>query len=309
MSSLLDICSTNSLYTPENPYPISQHVLEKCLEGKGFDHKNRYTPAESEILRHDINQMFKHVLADSPPKDRTAVITAGAPGVGKATLLHEEMQLSSLCGHSIAFVSTEYCLNKLTGYNHDIDQDPTHAGRVKALNKWQSAAYVAAQLILAHLIKENYGFYFGSSSAHPETTAFFEYLKKQGYKIRVIHLVAADEVREASIREKNQFMVATTQLENAVEASDILHRVHDTFMKFADTIEFYHRELGRNAVLAAKWMRNEPHAVKKGTLEIIDTHHYACIRNIHNTAVHALRFNDLEWEKIVEEHSKITSPH
>jgi hypothetical protein len=81
-------------------------------------------------------------------------------------------------------------------------------------------------------------------------------------------------------------------------------RINDTFLKYADEIEFYYRDgVKLEAILAAKWLRNEDDK-HLGTLQIIVPDQYEKIKTIHNEAAKALIRPDLYWESSVEQSSQ-----
>ena len=83
-------------------------------------------------------------------------------------------------------------------------------------------------------------------------------------------------------------------------------RINDTFLKYADEIEFYHRDdVNENAILAARWLRNENNEKFLGTLQIIEPDQYKKIKAIHNEAAKTLLRPDLLWEKTVEHCSQM----
>lgn len=83
-------------------------------------------------------------------------------------------------------------------------------------------------------------------------------------------------------------------------------RINDTFLKYADEIEFYYRDgVNQDAELAARWFRNEDFSKFAGTLQILNLDLYDKIKSIHNKAVRFLQKDELLWEKTVEANSKI----
>jgi hypothetical protein len=176
-------------------------------------------------------------------------------------------------------------------------------------NKWRPGSNAATHLILGTLIREKQAFYFGTTSSGPATNKFFEFLKKQGYQIRVLHITAPDDVRWESVKERDKTFVQTTEQDIKDKGLLITQRINDTFLAFADRIEFYYRgAVKEDAVLAATWERNSDPQGAPGTLKIISPAHYQQIKTIHNTTAEVLKRPDLSWEVSVEKSSNVAPP-
>ena len=68
------------------------------------------------------------------------------------------------------------------------------------------------------------------------TYKFFEFLKEQGYRIRIIHVSASDDVRWGSIQERDQSFVQTTEEDVRMKGLMVPQRITDTFLTHADEI-------------------------------------------------------------------------
>jgi len=180
------------------------------------------------------------------------------------------------------------------------------AARQNAYNKWRPGSNAATHLILGNLIREKCAFYFGSTSSGPATGKFFEFLKTQGYTIMVIHVSAPDDVRWGSIQERDKTFVQTTEQDVKEKGLLLPQRINDTFLKYADEIEFYYRgDVKQDAVLAARWLKNEDVSEFAGTLQILEPKQYEQIKSVHNAAVDILKKPELLWEEAVESKAKI----
>ena len=84
-------------------------------------------------------------------------------------------------------------------------------------------------------------------------------------------------------------------------------QVEHLLQKYADEIEFYYRDgIKQDAVLAAKWLRNEKNQEHLGTsLQVVAPEQYERIKAIHNEAAKALTREDLYWESTVEKSSQM----
>jgi hypothetical protein len=300
MANSLDVLNTDQIYTDTYQYSLPKNVLESFLSGKAFDHHQPYTEEESARLEADIRTIFQTVLSFHPVKENLAVITAGAPGAGKTIKLQQDLKEKSDGDKNYAYICPDdVCLKQqeLT-YKADIDHsDNSKETRQALYNKWRPGSNAATHLILANLIREKYAFYFGTTSTGPATCKFFDFLKKQGYQIRLLHITAPDDVRWGSIQERDKTFIQTTEEDVREKGLLLPQRINDTVLAYADEIEFYYRDaVNEDAKLAATWIRKEPEA----ELKIQDESLYGKIKEIHNAAIEKLNRPDLQWELTVE---------
>ena len=304
-----DICNMDRIYNNNYQYSLPQKVLESFLSGNAFDHHGPYTSEESERLRKDINDLYRSILVAEPVRQNLAVITAGAPGAGKTIKLRQDLEANAREGRNYAYICPDdVCLkNQTRTYVADIEtSDGSMEARQNAYNKWRPGSNAATHLILGNLIREGYAFYFGSTSSGPVTHKSFEFLKTQGYTIKLIHVSAPDDVRWGSVQERDKNFVQTTEQDVMEKGLLLPQRINDTFLKYADEIEFYYRgDVNQDAVLAARWLRNEKGSEPVGTLEVVKPKEYEQIKAVHNAAVGILNKPELVWEEAVESKSKI----
>lgn len=181
----------------------------------------------------------------------------------------------------------DVCLKGQTRtYVTDIEAgNDSHNVRESAYTKWRSGSNAATHLLLANLIREKYGFFFGATCSSSMTYKFFEFLKEQGYRIKILHVSANDKVRWGSIQERDKTFVQTTEEDVCEKGLMVPQRINDTFLKFSDEIEFYYRDgVSQGATLAAQWIKNEDTSKSAGTLRIIDPEAYEGVKAVHNTA-------------------------
>jgi hypothetical protein len=154
------------------------------------------------------------------------------------------------------------------------------------------------------LIRDGFAFHYGTTATGAATGKFFAFLKAHGYQIRVIHVTAPDDVRWASIEERDKTFVQTTESDTRDKGDLLPQRITDTYLTFADEIEFCYRDgVKEDAILAAKWTRNP--GAEKGTLEVLDVNRYDKIKTIHNAVAERLGRPDLNWKTAVEETSEV----
>lgn len=298
-----DVCNLDLLYTANYQYSLPRKDLESFLKGTAFNNPP-YTQEESKKLQDDINALYQRILLENPVKEKIAIITAGAPGAGKTTKLRQYLADQALEGKKYAYVCPDdVCLkNQTKTYLADIENgDQSAVARQNAYQKWRPGSNAATHAILGNLIREEYAFAFGTTSTSPFTGKSLEFYKNLGYNIKLIHVSAPDQVRWDSIKERDKTFIQTTEKDVKEKGQLLPQRINDTFLKYADEIEFYCREsVDQDAVLAARWIRKQDDQKPYGTLEIIAPSQYENIKTIHNKAVDALSRPDLRWENTVE---------
>ncbi len=314
-----DVCDLNEIYCQEFKYSLPRPVLESFLDGKAFDHKESYTAEEKECLANDIRSIYDSLnfgssgrLGDPP----LAVITAGAPGAGKTVLMLHDLQM---CHRKAAYVDPDdVSLKKMkTTYQAEL-RDKTAAlnGKIvdpeerisaerrlrqELYDKWRPASNGIHHILAAHVIRSKSDFYFGSCLSSPASAFFLRFLKEQGYRIKLLHLMAPDSVRWGSVKERDKVFVQTTEQDIVEKGFLVPQRILDTYLKFADEIEFYYRgDVKESAVLAAVWTRE-----RQPRLTVLHREAYESIKKIHNAVCEILNRSDLLWESAVEKNCSI----
>lgn len=304
-----DVCDFNNIYNDDYKYSLPENILRNYLSGKAFDHTTLYTDVELNLLCQDIRNIFHNIMSESPMHEKTAIITAGAPGAGKTIKLQQHRAANKTDHRVYAYICPDdVCLkNQKETYLAEIESgDQSPKARKAAYDRWRPGSNAATHLILANLIREGNAFYYGTTSTAPQTGIFFDFLKKQGYQIRLIHVSAPDDVRWESIQERDKTFIQTTEEDVKKKGELLPERINDTFLKYADVIEFYFREgLQQDAVLSAIWERSKNDSKKLGTLQILNSNFYEEIKSIHNKAATRLNRRELYWEEAVEEQSEV----
>ncbi len=284
-----DVCYLDTIYNSYYEYSLPRNILESFQSGKAFDHKEFYTLEEKQTLIDDTKQLWQININRNPANEKIAIITAGAPGAGKTTLLNriiEKKPIAYAC-------PDDTCLKTLTIYKDTLAK----SGQIPAYNKARPASNFAAHVQIANFIREGFTFAFGTTSSSPQTSKFFDFLKKQGYTIRLIHVSAPDKVRVESIQKRDQTFVQTTEEDIKNKGVDVPQRINDTYLKFADQIEFYYRDAAdQPANLAATWTRGE----KAPILNVIDSTLYEGVKAVQNQTATQLNRPELNWETAIE---------
>ena len=298
-----DICNLKEIYNREFTYFFPKEIIEGFLSGKAFDNLKKYTSDEAKNLNDDINELFQAMMNFNPISNNLAVISAGSPGAGKTTLLRQKLEAAAKDGSNFAYVCPDdVCLKgqKRTYVTNVEGSDKSLESRKEAYTKWRPASNAAAHLLLANLIKDKFAFYFGTTCSSPMTYKLFEFLQKKKYKIKVVHVNASDDVRWDSIKKRDKSFVQTTEIDIREKGEMVSMRINDTFLKYADEIEFYYRfSVDSDAILAATWVKAHDEG-STAKLTVLNREAYESVKAVHNAAVEALKKPDLKWEETVE---------
>ena len=285
-----DVCDLDQIYSEQFSYSLPRPIMESFLNGKSFDNPTFYSEEELTALKDDIRDLYQEILSKSPIKEKIAILTAGAPGSGKTTLMKQWLKREP---RPFAYI----CPDDVALPNQKRTFAVSNLPAEEAYNKWRPGSNAVAHLILANLIRDQRAFYFGTTSTGAGTPKFFEFLKKQGYRIVLLHLTAPDEVRWEAVR--NHELLHTTREDVYEKGLLFPQRISDCYLKWADEIHFYYRDKFENdAVDTAFWSR------ECTELQIFNPEDYASIKSIHNTMCDQLNRKNLRWENTVENYSK-----
>lgn len=127
--------------------------------------------------------------------------------------------------------------------------------RKAAYDTWRPASNFLTHIHIADYVAKGSSFIFGTTSSSEQMASTFEYFKDKGYDIRLIHVSAPDEVRVASIKLRDKEFVQTTDEDIREKGNLVPERINDTYMRYADAIEFHYRDKAEgDAVHAATWI-------------------------------------------------------
>ena len=122
----------------------------------------------------------------------------------------------------------------------------------------------------------------------------FQWLKDRGYEIRLIHVSAPDKVRWESIQQRDKTFVQTTETDVKEKGMLVPQRINDTYLAFADCIDFYFRsEADQDAILAATWTRSDKE------IEVKNKEAFESIKALHDGICQSLGQDELCWENSV----------
>lgn len=272
---MLDLYHFQHVYNSSFNFTIEQSSIESWLKGEGFDNDEPYSITDQENLKRDLNdlsqeviplELLKHQRSKEQSKciPKLFLVTAGAPGAGKTKLLYAQLQKRHQLGEMYCYVCPdEVCLKRMrrtynsmrSFLNHTAPEDAMMIAK-RCYNKWRPASNAAAQLILAHLLQGRYPIAFGSTSTSNWTGRTFSFVKSLGYNLEILFVSAPPQVRQDSVRERSQRFSHCSELDLYEKEHLLNARILDSYLPYADTINFYWREhLHQEAMLVARWRR------------------------------------------------------
>lgn len=298
-----DVCNLSEIYTTTYQYFLPSDILIKFFNGTAFQGAP-YSNEELENLCTDINELYQNILATKPPrKGGTAIISAGAPGSGKTTKLREELAWNHKGDRYHAIICPEdICLpNMKRTYKKDLGENTSQAHLKKTYDKWISGAHAAAHFILAFLIKNNYDFFYGTSLSYPMTANLLKFIKLNGYSIRIIYVVAPNQLCFDSIVERKKPPYDISLEEIKKKAAYCALKIVDTYFQYASEVDFCCRENARSkTIVGAVWKTKKDYDDNMNRLYIFNTFAYEKIKELHNSAISKYESVELMWENSIE---------
>lgn len=291
MDAGFDLYNLDSIYNSNYSYSLPKSMLVSFMTGESFGRKVAYTPDQDGKLRVELNQIF--LTACSHQRNSPEIVmTAGAPGAGKTTLMERLLKEEREQGREFTYVDPDAVFLKemKSTYHQSIAEGMSPQ---ESYNLWRPASNFGCHAALANLIRDKKAIFFGTTSTGDKTYVTCEFLKKQGYSIKFIYVAAPDDVRWGSIQERDKTFVQTTE-QDVKEKGDLLpQRIHDTFLKYADSIDFYYRSsVNEPAVLSARWSK------EKNILTVLDVENYSKMKKIHDAVANRLKKPELLWETV-----------
>lgn len=285
---IIDVNDLNQIYNPPAyEYAVPRKDVEEALRGIPFrEGSPPYTLEEQERVKKDAQSVWHSVAGSYHQKGpKVAIFTAGGPGAGKTTLLNQLRDPQVPC---IDFDDVALKGMKST-YRAENDSS------TKAYTKWRPGSHYVTHTVTANVWRLGYSFYFSTTSTSPYTKNTYKKLKDLGYTLKIIHLSAPDQVRIDSIKKREETWVQSTPEGTITKGRLLPQRINDTFLAFADEIDFYWRgAVEENGRLAAKWTRTEG-------IKVFNRELYEQIKAVHDEQVRALgQRDDLLWSNSVE---------
>lgn len=215
------------------------------------------------------------------PKEKAILLTAGARGAGKTVLLE-----SFIAKHNITapYIDPDAVFLKRmmkNTYQAELDRLLKEEGadepriRKEMYDKWRPASNFLTHIWQAYLINEKSSFIFGTTASSPMMGKTLKYYQEKGYKISILHISAPDQVRWDSIKLRDKIFVQTTE-EDIREKAKLVPLNINTYLDFADNIEFYYRDKADGeAIHTASWSRGKK-------TEIENEEKYGAMVALHN---------------------------
>ncbi|MBM3198280.1 MAG: ATP-binding protein [Chlamydiae bacterium] len=303
----VQVCQIDALYTEQFTCHLPEAVLVSYFEGKAFDYKLGYSEEEKQALKGDIQAIYDRMHLETNTSSLPwATITAGAPGAGKTIYLRKYIERQVEKIDEAAYIDPDdVCLKSMTS-TYQVELAEQEAGvedltdrieiRKRLYTKWRPGSNAGAHSILGRFLLDRREFFYGTTSTSPLTGNFFHQLKERGFRIRLLHVTAPDDVRWRSIAERDKVFVQTTEQDTRDKGDFFPQRLEDTYLAYADEIQFLYRsDVHEECRLAATWTRGTP-----AVLVIHDIEAYKNVQKIHNAICERLGRQELFWENAVE---------
>lgn len=300
----VDLMDLDYIYNQEFSFSLPRSFLESYISGSAFGGKKMYTIEDKEKIAIDLICWYEEILNHNPAPEqkKEAVLTAGGPGAGKTRLMRQKLSEEERRGKYYAYLDPDdqFLREKSTQtYQAQVNKgNNTYSELFQAYEDWRAASNGATQIALARLIREDYSFFYGTTSTSDQTWKFLDFLKSRGYTVKILHVTAPDDVREKSVQLSNEEFVHVTPQDVKEKGLLLPQRINDTFLKYADKIEFYYRAgAGEDALLGATWTRNSQ--TTQGVLKVVDEKAFDEIKKIHREQSRVLTKgeDELFWER------------
>jgi hypothetical protein len=241
-----------------------------------------YSVEERKAIFKDFTSIKEKTFATAE-KEHLFVLTSGGPGAGKST--HLETSLNFERDSSTKMLATT------TGKFAYIDPD-RHAlflmketylkdtrSPDKAYAYWRNASNFIAETLLATALKEGYAIAYGTTMTPPDfiiqklMTSISSYY---GYEIEMHHLSASDDLRVASIQEREKLGTVQTNEEDIRNKGKAFFERLPAYFQHVPKVLFFYRSDMETVTCAA---------IKTSSgIEIEDQKALDSVKQLHNTA-------------------------
>jgi hypothetical protein len=222
-------------------------ILTKHLEG--------YAPKEKELIQADANRIQPFCLHPAVKKEKHYVATAGSPGACKSTIL--ERYLEKETTNSPAFVPQrcpfayidpdQGVLKFMFTYRSALNMAAcSHAPSFEkvlasAYSKWRGGSNFISNTLLNQAFASGSNIAHGTTSTSPSMEAFYQKLKKRGYRITLLLCFSPPENCARAIRYRNtrQGFVQSTG-EDLKEKARMFYERIPVYLKYSDEVHLYY---------------------------------------------------------------------
>ncbi len=273
-----------------------EHVVNEIHKDHFLSRENnvkllsKYSPEELDRIYLDLEAIRQETFktAHKASADgRVYAVTAGGPGAGKSTLQENTLGFTTdntpnrLVTDTNTFAYVDPDRRALFFMKNTFVQDVTHKTRTptEAYNYWRDASNFIANTLLALALTNGYDVAHGTTMTAPAPIIdkiMDTIHKTYGYSIRMLHVTAPDDIRDASIKKREGLgIVQSTEEDFRVKGKAFFERL-PRYVAHADTLEFYYRDSMQNCTLAA---------IKTTTgLQVINAVALAAIEKLHDEA-------------------------
>ncbi|MBS0619886.1 MAG: hypothetical protein JSS61_00290 [Verrucomicrobia bacterium] len=226
MTTIGNTANLGAIYNENFTYYYTRRMLDRAIDGNGYDNDKLYTDAEKKQLRDVTQFVYDDIVCQAPLEERTAVVALGPYWANRSFVLNAFFQGGAYLGASTFFSHVE----------------PIFPDEV---NRRYPGMRAAAHIVLAHLIREGYSLQLdlGWITWAPTLCKF---LKQQNYRVHVIHVTPSAEKPEVAAPsvgwEKNLWDANINDNGRIAELSNIV-----------DSISFYYEMPDGMQRLAAGW--------------------------------------------------------
>jgi len=211
--------------------------LDEFLKGKIFN--SNYSEDEQrqicDELIYIVNEQFTNKTAVD---DKMYITSAGAPGSGKTFFL-ENNYCSDPHNNAVYVDPDRSVLPKLKIYTQSLQETGSNA----AYTKWRDASNYIANFMLVKAVYENLNVIHGTTASSDRIISVYNYLKQQGYKIKIDLFFAneSDRVQSINYREQTSGRVQVTTEDMKGKVAPVFLRMNDCYFKYADQITMFYQ--------------------------------------------------------------------
>lgn len=233
---------------------VPAHIIQGFIK--------EYSPEEMAVIQQDLESLeAKYFNGMKPAKHPVYLATVGGPGASKSTILRKILKDSD--GQYVFSDPDQGALIHMTHTYLAQTKGTEDLEELKAAyEKWRGASNYISNTIL------NKAFASGYSIAHGATSqgtplAFYEALKKKGYRIHLVFCGSSDDNRVKAIenREVKDHIVQSAP-EDTRDKADTIYRRFGDYFNVADQVDIYWTEIFSEGSTLAAVYKNKVLTIK-----------------------------------------------